>query len=370
MLEVQKYLQSGKSLQLLQTEYGIDYSIDNGVVSLNYNMINSPMGQEISKECRGLILRLNTWEVLAYPFYKFFNIGEGFQASIDWKSAKYLEKIDGTLIIAWYDEDQSKWQFATRSVPYGNKSVNGIKETFSQLTIQAIERYFNDDEKCLAFYDNLNKRYTYMFELTSPFNQIVVQHADLKFTLIGVRDLDTLLELDIAPIGKQLNIPIPTMFSFDSIDEAIILINKWAPIEHEGMVVVDKYFNRVKVKSAAYCFAHTTVSNLLSSNRNVMRIIMLNKDDDVLPLLTGLMRERFLEIKDKYINLCKIIMKEYNEIKDIKSDKEFALLATKTTWCTPLFSFRRKNHDTLVDFMIKMAEKQTSVDKVLQLIGM
>jgi hypothetical protein len=68
MLKVQEYLKSGKSLQDLENEFGIEHSDYGTAISLNYNQIKSPMSEEISKECRGLILRQDSWELLAYPF--------------------------------------------------------------------------------------------------------------------------------------------------------------------------------------------------------------------------------------------------------------------------------------------------------------
>lgn len=97
MLEIQKYLNKGNTLEDLNRDFHIETKVRNGKVSFNYSQALSPMGERICQECRGLILREDTWEILACPFFKFFNYSEELCAEIDWKSAKVLEKIDGCL---------------------------------------------------------------------------------------------------------------------------------------------------------------------------------------------------------------------------------------------------------------------------------
>jgi len=70
----------------------------------------------IVRECRGIILdSKNGWQVVAFPYKKFFNHGEPFASEIDWTTAKIFEKIDGSLAsVYWYDQ---KWHVASSSVP-------------------------------------------------------------------------------------------------------------------------------------------------------------------------------------------------------------------------------------------------------------
>ncbi len=51
--------------------------------------------------------------VVCWPFDKFFNVQEQYAADIDWKDARVLEKIDGSMIkLFWYKD---AWRFATSS---------------------------------------------------------------------------------------------------------------------------------------------------------------------------------------------------------------------------------------------------------------
>lgn len=51
-------------------------------------------------ECRGLVLdERNNWSVVAMPYYRFFNHGERHADTLDWATARVMDKADGTLVI-------------------------------------------------------------------------------------------------------------------------------------------------------------------------------------------------------------------------------------------------------------------------------
>jgi hypothetical protein len=54
------------------------------------------MGLPEMQDCRGIILEKGTWNVMSLAFRKFFNAEEGNAHKIDWKTAKILEKLDGS----------------------------------------------------------------------------------------------------------------------------------------------------------------------------------------------------------------------------------------------------------------------------------
>ena len=43
-------------------------------------------------EARGIILRYPTWEVVCYPFDKFFNAGEASADELDWTNVRQLQQ--------------------------------------------------------------------------------------------------------------------------------------------------------------------------------------------------------------------------------------------------------------------------------------
>src|SRR5690606_9414613 len=53
---------------------------------------------ELTKKCRGLVVDVNTGEVVAEPFHKFFNYEELIQAEVPLNgNFRTMEKLDGSL---------------------------------------------------------------------------------------------------------------------------------------------------------------------------------------------------------------------------------------------------------------------------------
>ncbi len=64
-------------LSLLETVYKIHVVRDEDLVSLKYNMIESPMAEPIVQECRGMVVDTASKRILAHPYNKFWNLHEG-----------------------------------------------------------------------------------------------------------------------------------------------------------------------------------------------------------------------------------------------------------------------------------------------------
>jgi len=81
----------------------------------------------------------------------------------------------------------------------------------------------------------LNKGFTYMFELTSPQNRVVVQYHETKLWHIGNRDNKTLLECKV-----DIGIPKPREFALGTLEECIESA-KQLDHKEEGYVIVDRH---------------------------------------------------------------------------------------------------------------------------------
>jgi hypothetical protein len=77
MLAVQEYLKT-KTLDNLHDELAIEINRHDTLplAILNYNQIKSPKKHPIVLECRGLVLEIETWKIIARSFPRFFNFGE------------------------------------------------------------------------------------------------------------------------------------------------------------------------------------------------------------------------------------------------------------------------------------------------------
>src|SRR5690606_33700149 len=92
---------------------------------------------------------------------------------------------------------------------------------------------------------------------------------------------------------------------------------------------------------------HDTLS---SSHKNCLEIVILKKEDDVIPMLPKLIGERLLKIKKAYATLFKQVVVDYDKIKHIENQKEFALEAQKCIYTGPLFALRSKKVSSVEEF--------------------
>ena len=87
---------------------------------------------EVEKACRGLVIR-DDGKIAALPFPKFFNLGEPQCPPLPDEPYAVYEKIDGSLIIAWYDGDNLR--FNTRG-SFDNEYRTFAKEWFEKRATQ------------------------------------------------------------------------------------------------------------------------------------------------------------------------------------------------------------------------------------------
>ena len=307
-------------ITLLEKEpYCIQIKEEDGFYLLKYNQIESDFNNEIVRECRGLILDKHFKQVCV-PFFKFGNYAESYVPEIDWKSARVQEKIDGSLIKVWkYNE---VWRVSTNgTINAFNCDIGQVDSLMLNCPYKTFGELFNKARKNAGLdLNKLNPNYTYMFELVSPYNKVVVPYEDVEIYHIGTRDNTTLEELDI-----DIGIKKPKQFPLTNLEECIEAASQLT-YDHEGYVVVDKYWNRVKIKSPAYVAVHHIKNN---GDVNIASIIELIRKNEVAEFLTY-----FPEYKN-VINLItrkieKIILsitKGLNEIEqqEFTTQKDFAL---------------------------------------------
>lgn len=119
-----------------------------------------------------------------------------------------------------------------------------------------------------------NHDYTYMFELVSPYNKIVIDYPEPKIYHIGTRDNRTFEELEI-----DIGIEKPKQYDLKTEQEVKKAAEK-LPYNEEGYVVVDKYWNRVKIKSPSYVNAHRLVNNHVINKEKVLDLIRANEQGE------------------------------------------------------------------------------------------
>lgn len=352
-LLVQQYLRTGKSLEDLRLEHGVKSHVQNGKISLSYDQIEAKESDPLSQQCRGLILREKTFDIVACPMFRFFNLEQtSIIASIDWKSAVFEEKLDGTCLICYYDDRVNQWYCATRSRSEADVPLDDTEFTFSYLANMAIQKMFGLPSIQLLMESkpiSLRSK-TIVMELCSPYNRIVCDYPEPSLTLLAVRDLPSMLEEDPGPTSVLLNIPVAKTYSNKNIYEMIEIIKQWNPKEHEGIVVKDKQFNRLKVKNPAYVALNHMRDSLSTSIRGCVEIILLGKDDDVIGMLPEFITNRILKLKPSISTVIKTTNADYLELKHIDDMKIFALSAQTKLWPAALFALKRGKTSDLMTF--------------------
>ncbi len=409
-LLVQEYLET-KTFGDLAREHGVyaSFSKSGHKFSLNYDQIEARESDPLSQETRGLILSAedgksftsqaqqvngrNNYDhvcpgkttILAYPMKRFFNHGQGSAADINWSDPKLavLEKLDGTLCIVYHDPFTDKWCVATRSVSEADLIMDNGLFTFRTLFEKALVETTGYEFDIFTRY--LEKDYTYCFELTTPYNRIVVEYKNCGVTLLAVRGLVTLQELDFKhPVVDLLPtcLPLVQAHTYTSVQELVDWVSSLNPMEHEGVVVRDGQFNRIKVKNAAYVAYNKVRDALATSPRNMVELILTEKDDDVIPMLPEEIVKNLQSIK---VGVQKTI-KQHDEAylaakaqadSTMPGDKKtFAILVTqnKELWTAPFFQMFDGKASNMKDFIMKSRSKDGSwgnsfLDKMLELAG-
>ena len=285
----------------------------------------------VTVQCRGLVYDIETNEVVARPFEKFFNWDQG-RGSEVWDSPMpptgpviRMEKMDGSLGVLCVQHDDQGYvvaeHVATRGSFHSEQAEWATTFYYDVVTEQA-----NTRPQEQVFEPVQGK--TYLFEIIYPENRIVVDYGDYKgLVLIDVIDNETgrsdLQEFDDCKwpdkvARKVLN------FGFDSGQVAEI------PAGDEGFVYLWPEKNyRVKMKSAEYIELHRLVSNL--SEKSIWEAMMAGKTpeqikDGIPDEFHSFVDEAYTKIGSAAADILGEVYKTYGEIiEDGMSRKDFAL---------------------------------------------
>ena len=315
LLDVQKFIKSHpNNWEVLLSNKPFCLNITRQVwnnlnlVMFKYNQIESDFNESIVRECRGLILNEDTYDVVSYPFNKFGNAGEGVWVdNIDWNSAHVLEKCDGSIIKIV--KVNGKLLISTNGCILASEcNISNITESclknFEDLFYWAIKEQFPNFKQ--DWFEQLfEENYTYIFELCTNANKIVVPHPEPKVYFIGIRNNKTYKEIYIFEHNFSKIFHTPKVFPLKTLDDVVNAASKldW---KNEGYVVSDKYFKRVKVKSLEYLKVHRLAGNGVLSIRRAIDVYMAGECDEILtyfPEYKSVFDEIDKRFHDKYIEL-------------------------------------------------------------------
>jgi len=339
-LDIQTFIEQHSDWEKLLSEkpYCLEIKRDKmfgkNLVLFKYNLIETSWeeGGNIVRESRGLVLDEDTLEPVVVPFFKFFNAGEIYADKIDWSTAKVTEKIDGSIckIVKLQDGNiliETNSNIDAFKAPLAEQ-VGCHAKTFGDLIVEGL-RHYNLSVKSLTEILEVGK--TYIFELTSPYNQVVVRYNETKLSLIGIRDNKTLQEerFEDSPLSKLFDIP--KIYDLSSEADCIEAASKLSDSE-EGYVVRDANFNRVKIKSPRYLELHHLAGNGILSLEHAIDIIKKGEEQEIIAYFPNF-KTSLEEIKTKYDKLKNRLNLQWDEFVTIvttaASRKEAAIWIQK-----------------------------------------
>lgn len=347
---------------LSQEPYNLKIKHENGYIIIKYN-IGAGFNYTLSKEARGAIFKevgKSQYICVCHPFDKFFNYGEFFADSINWKTATVQEKVDGSLIKVWYDNE---WHISTNGCVNAFEANTDKDSNFGELFTKALLKQSNGICKDIGeFFTELDKTHVYMFELVSPDCQLVVYYPEDALYYIGERDMTTDKELYCyTKHMKNFGIRKPKIYRLNNLNDVIELTNSFDD-NQEGCVVCDDKFHRIKVKGRAYLAAFAYRCQMCISDKRIVLAIqnetiddwaaynpsIKEKEDKVFSIL----REKGAELDAQWATFHKEIV----ELK-LNSRKEIAVYINEQHAKNPHFLFCKLNNPALTgyDFVLRQS---------------
>lgn len=367
MLQVQQYLQGGKSLEDLTAELGIKAQKHDTLplVILNYDQIDSPKTHPIVRECRGLVLRSDTYELVARGFARFFNWGEVADEMplFDFTDFVVHTKEDGSLVLLYYFD--GKWMANTRG-SFAQLKLEPHDFTWQEAFCKAMKIKSLDELS-----DILEKEITYVCEFCSPFNKVVRRYPDpvmyLLTAFVGEKEVHH--KAADALVGEFFLRP--KRYEFANIETVQDFLNTQAETDptYEGVVICDKDGRRWKIKSATYLGLHRLKGegDNLFHPKHLIPFILAGEDSELLTY--------FPEVKETYDRCKQQVHDAYAQLESvfhscqgIELQKDFALKIVGKTPFTGLLFSMRKEHGPVQTLEQLKREWRNNADGILKYV--
>lgn len=300
----------------------------------------SDFGIQLVREARGPIFTMDEngeWICVARAFDKFFNWAEKWSdvEEIDWETAEVQQKVDGTLLKIWFDNNQ--WIVSTNGM-IDAFNANCGDTSFGTVAMRIIDQI-------PEFWSSLDSNYCYMFELTSSQNRIVVHYEGERLWYLGRRNM---ISGEEDADGLELKgLWYPQRYPLYSLSDCVNAA-KTLGEDEEGYVVVDSQFHRIKVKGSEYLRLHRIRGNGVLTIARVIQLWQQELLDD----FVGCYPE-YQEFVDKVLhsieNLMSISDMAFHSVKGTSYDRyEFAQKALNYDPIIRAYMFARYD-DKIVD---------------------
>lgn len=313
----------------------------------------------IRRECRGLIFD-EDGKLISRPYHKFFNLNERTETqNINLnKPHVILEKLDGSMIRPLFLGNSKRPRWATKA---------GITDVSMQ-----VETWLAEDAERSVKYEKLAtdayflQGSTVIFEWCSRKQRIVLDYPEDQLVLTAVRHNDT---------GQYISYPVLVVIAQQFGVPVVLPLNSLNDIEKESEGVVLRFDDghMIKVKTDWYVLRHKALDGL-RSEKNVLKLILDNGIDDVLPLLDEATKKRLENYVDSVFTSTRTWMIAYEDLIERCKNlprKEYAELAkaAKFPWLAFKVYDGKDALQSIHEHIAKNLSSQTTVDKIRDLIG-
>jgi RNA ligase len=365
-----------EGLILKQTHPNLPLTIWNYDRMVQYN--NMWDYDELIPQCRGLITD-NEGNVIAKPFPKFFNYEEHKPEDIPNEYFEVYEKMDGSLGIFFYYEEElsderryniwfnnnyetgmerffdpnnlpdfddpyyeptpkikGEWHMATRGSFTSEQAIKGME----------IANKYNYDKICVP-------GYTYLFEIIYPENRIVVDYGkEERLVLLGVMNRRG----EEFPYEEMVDEGWDIVMKYKTWGEDWETLKKEISKDNEGYVIRFSGGMRMKIKGDEYVRLHRILTNF--STKDIWELLRNNEQlepflDRVPDEFDAWVREVVRDLQSRYDN----ILKDYRIIMDDIYDadkKVFAERAKRYPHPSLLFALYDGKNESAYDYVWKL----------------
>lgn len=364
-------VQNKPEFSVNEREFGwcIDYN-----VSFEGSFVgNDAFETLILKNLRGTCFD-KSGRIISLAYDKFHNLNEcdGWREhEIDFTQPHtVLEKLDGSMIRAIPMGDGS-YRLGTRA---GVTDVAVKAETFLKtLSPQMQQNYADFIKACLDERDG--DIVTPIFEYCSRDQRIVLDYAEPRLVLTAMRNVvngEYVTYSDLVVHARAYELPVVQPLWNNTSSMADIAAAVRPMVGQEGVVVAFDNGFRVKIKADDYCLKHRALDGL-RFEKDVLRLVLQNSLDDVLPLVMDDVKERLLTYRDSVQHRLEIARQEMMEVfarhRNLPSKKEFAEMVMHSPYKTGLFKLWDGKEYSLADYVLTKCGTQPQVEEVRWLIG-
>ena len=328
--KLETYFQNGLLSKQKHPKY--DLFIWNYTPKVQYDRL----WDDITIQCRGLVTD-SKGKIIARPFKKFFNYEEHKPEDIPNEDYVVYEKMDGSLGILFYYEEELTDE--TRyNIWFNNNYETGMERFFNPNDLPDFDNSYYEPtpkkrgEWILATRGSFTspqaikgreildrhdisawrKDNTYLFEIIYPENRIVVDYkGEEKLVVLGGIHTETGEEIPDSSLFWTQDSGFEVVMTYKTWGETYDLLKEEISKDREGYVIRFKNGFRMKIKGDEYVRLHRILTNI--SNRDIWEYLKDNRPFD----------ELLEKVPDEFNNWVKTTIQDLqNQFDIIKTDVE------------------------------------------------